>query len=307
MNNGICLELEQGTAEWLKWRDLGIGGSDAAAIMGSTPYMDVLELYNRKLGLEPPLQTNAAMQRGHDLEPIARVEFELETGLHMKPGCFIHPEYDFMRASLDGISADGKYILEIKCPGLTTHREALTGKIKPYYFTQMQHCMAVTATEMCYYCSYTDLPDIQSLYITEIERDDAYIERMIQREAIFWDSVVKGRQILAELSETSLEEKLIAVEPYKPNPLVFAVGDAGTLHGDTRKDPAWGKAVEEVLSAKAVLADAQAQYESRLRRIEELMQRKKQVRVRGAGVLIERSFVDDRWCTTVEEVEDEME
>jgi putative phage-type endonuclease len=282
----IYVPHEQGTAEWLEWREGGIGGSDAAALMGSSPYMDAYELWQRKLKLLPPIQTNAAMQRGHDLEPIARIEFELATGLHMKPGCFIHPELSFLRASLDGISADGKFILEIKAPGLTTHREALAGKIKPYYFTQMQHQLAVTGAEMCYYCSYTDLPDIQSLYITEIARDDAYIERMVEREAKFWEAV-----------QTQTE----------PDPAIFAVGDAGTLSGDTRKDPAWRKAIDELLSAKQVLEDAQAQYSSRLTRIEELMQRKKQVRVRGAGVLVERTFVDGEWVTTFEQVEDEME
>lgn len=282
----IFCELEQGTKEWLDWRDLGIGGSDAAAIMGSTPYMDVMELWQRKLGMLPPIQTNAAMQRGHDLEPIARVEFELETGLHMRPGCYIHPTLSHMRASLDGISADGKYILEIKAPGLTTHREALAGKIKPYYFTQMQHQLAVTGAELCYYCSYTDLPDIDPLYITEVHRDEAYIERLIQRETAFWDYVQRK---------------------VEPDALMFAVGDAGTLSGDTRKDPAWRSAIAELLSVKQVLDDAQAQYDSRLVRVEQLMQRKKQVRVRGAGVLVERVFTDGQWKTTFDTVEDEME
>jgi putative phage-type endonuclease len=280
----VFCPLEQGTDEWLTWRKDGIGGSEAGAIMGSSPYMDVMELYQRKLGLIPEITANAAMTRGHLLEPVARVEFELETGLSMKPGCYMHPEHSWMRASLDGISADGRYILEIKAPGLTTHREALAGKIKPYYFTQMQHCMGVTGAEMCYYCSYTDLPDVEPLKIIEVPRDDAYIERMIDRERDFWQHILTRTE---------------------PDKLRFAVGDAGTLSGDTRTDPAWGKALDELLAAQKVLEDAQAQYAIREARVNELMQRKKQVRVRGAGVLVERVFENGQWTTRVEQAEDE--
>jgi putative phage-type endonuclease len=280
----VFCPLEQGTVEWLTWRKDGIGGSEAGAIMGSSPYMDVMELWQRKLGLIPEIQTNAAMARGHLLEPVARVEFELETGLSMKPGCFKHPTLDWMRASLDGISADGRYILEIKAPGLTTHREALAGKIKPYYFTQMQHCMGVTGAEMCYYASYTDLPDIEPLKIIEVPRDDAYIARMMEREGDFWQHIVDRTE---------------------PDKLRFAVGDAGTLSGDTRTDPAWGRAVAELLTAKQVLEDAQAQYAIREAGINKLMQMKKQVRVRGAGVLVERVFENGEWVTRVEQAEDE--
>lgn len=282
----IKVDLKQGSPEWLQWRQGGIGGSDAGAIMASSPYMDVIELYQRKLNLLPEITVNAAMQRGHDLEPIARVEFEMQEGISMAPGCYMHPEHHFMRASLDGISADGKTILEIKAPGLTTHREAIEGKVKPYYYTQMQHCLAVTGAEKCYYFSYTDLPDIKPTVLLTFERDEAYIERMIARETLFWMSV-----------EQQIE----------PDIKMFSVGDAGTLNGDARTDPAWGKAVTELLTAQKVLEDAQMQYDIRLNRIGELMQRKKQMLARGSGVVVERVMEDGKWHIKVDAIEDEME
>jgi putative phage-type endonuclease len=277
--------LKQNTPEWLDWRNDGIGGSDAGAIMGSSPYMDVLELWQRKLKLIPDIVPNDAMKRGHLLEPDARLLFELEEGLLMPAACYTNSEHSFLRASLDGISADEKIILEIKCPGLTTHREALAGKIKPYYYTQMQHQMAATGAELCYYFSYTDLPDIKPTVKIDVHRDEEYISRLIEREAAFWQFVTTKTE---------------------PDLTRFSVKDAGNLNGDTRTDPAWEKALQELLSAKAVLSDAQAQYNIREARINDLMARKKQVVVTGNGVRVERIHSEDGgWKTLIIQEDDQ--
>jgi putative phage-type endonuclease len=279
---GNRVELTQGSQEWLTWRNDGIGGSEAAALAGSSPYIDAYELWQRKLGKLPDIVPNEAMIRGHKLEPEARELFELENGLSMPAGCFIHPEYDFVRASLDGISADENIILEIKCPGLTTHREALAGKIKPYYFTQMQHQMLVTGAELCYYFSYTDLPDIQSHILIEVPRDEEYIQRLLQREQDFWPYVLNK------------------VEPDMSR---FAAKDAGSLNGDIRTDPAFKNALQELITANKVLSDAKSQYAARAERVAQLMQKKKQVKVSSEGHLIERVYSGDKWVTKIEEME----
>jgi putative phage-type endonuclease len=286
MDKGIRVEgLQQNTQEWLDWREGGIGGSEASAIMGTNPFTTVIECWQHKLHLIPPIQTNAAMQRGHDLEPDARFIFELEYGIKMPPICIIHPEHDFMRASLDGLSTDGNIVLEIKCPGLTTHREALAGKIKPYYYTQMQHQMAVAGAELCYYFSYTDLPDIEPTVKMEVPRDEEYIKRLTEREAIFWEYVLNN---------------------VEPDTSRFAVKDAGGLNGDTRTDPAWKNALQELLGARNVLLDAQSQYDLRESRINDLMGKKKQVVIIDNGVRIERIHTGDKWETIVTVQEDEL-
>lgn len=276
--------LVQGTPEWLKWREDGIGGSEAGTIMGVNPYCDVYELWQRKLHLLPEIESNDAMKRGHELEPIAREIFELETGLKMKPMCYVHDEYSFIRASLDGISIDENIILEIKCPGLKNHAEAIAGKIKPYYYAQMQHQLLVTGAELCYYFSYTDLLEVDAWTSPPIEvrRDEPFIERLIERESKFWNHVV---------TET-------------PPDAYFAIKDAGELNGTSRTDPAWLKAMDEVLTAQKVLEDAQAQYDIRLSRISDLMGKKKQMVVIGNGVRVERIHDGDNWRTVIS-VQDE--
>lgn len=281
--------LVQGTPEWLQWRTYGIGGSDAGAIMGTSPWCDALELWQRKLGLIPEIQSNAAMQRGHDLEPDARLLFEMEYGLAMPAACFEHDEFPYVRASLDGVSIDRNIILEIKCPGSTTHAEALAGKIKPYYYTQMQHQMAVTGAELCYYWSYN--PDWQDRTLRtkkiEVPRDEEVIKRLFEREAEFWNCI-----------ETKTE----------PSAARFSAGDAGLLNGDARTDPAFLKALQEILTAKSVLEDAQRQFDLREARINELLQRKKQIIVVSNGVRLERIYNAelDKWNVGVT-MEDEID
>jgi putative phage-type endonuclease len=276
--------LIQNTEKWLKWREDGIGGSEASCIMGTNPYDDVIVCWQRKLNLIPDITETAskwsleAMQRGHDLEPEARQLFELEFGLKMNPVCMIHPEYDFMRASLDGLSCDGNIVLEIKCPGLTTHREALEGKIRPYYYTQMQHQMSVAGAELCYYFSYTDLDNIDTYKLIEVPRDEEYIKRLIERESIFWEYVVNKTE---------------------PDISKFEVKDAGLLNGDTRDDPAFKNALQELLEAKKVLDDASAQYNLRAFRIADLMNKKKQVKVSSSGICVEKVFNDGEWKLNV--------
>jgi putative phage-type endonuclease len=278
------VDIEQNTPEWLAWRK--IGGSDSSVLMNTNPYQDVEEMWKRKLGLIPDIEVNAAMQRGHDLEPVARQLLELETGLYLPAICYEHSEYPFITASTDGASVNDEVISEIKCPGLTTHREALAGKIKPYYFTQMQHNMGASGAKVCLYYSYTDIPDIQQTKLIEIPRDEDYIQRIIERCRDFWPHI---------------ESRI------PPDYTRYAPKDAGILNGDVRTDPAWKTALEEVLTAKRVLDDAIAQYDIRLGRINYLLNRKKQMVVRGNGCRIERIYTGDKWETIITTEEDEIQ
>ena len=68
-------------AEWLQVRRSGIGGSDAAAALGLSPWKSPLELWEEKaMGKTQPRQENDAMIFGRLLEPIVREEFVRRTG-----------------------------------------------------------------------------------------------------------------------------------------------------------------------------------------------------------------------------------
>jgi len=184
------VEFEQGSQEWLEWRKGGIGGSDAACILGENPWRSAYDLWCLKTGRKPEQTMNAAMQRGVDLEPVARQTFEEITGWSMPDACFQDDEYEFLKCSVDGIGFCGDDILEIKCPGEKAHEKALMGGIPAHYKAQMQHCMMVTGAKRCYFFSYRPEDQRSPHAMIRVERDDQYIEKLKAAEIEFWSCVV---------------------------------------------------------------------------------------------------------------------
>lgn len=88
--------------DWLDYRRLGIGGSDAAAIMGVSPFATIRDLYFDKIGVTPVIEEEeenwVAKEVGHRLEDLVAMIFAKKTGLEVFPvrKMFRHPLYPFM-------------------------------------------------------------------------------------------------------------------------------------------------------------------------------------------------------------------
>lgn len=177
--------IVQNTPEWLELRKRHIGASDAPIILGVSPWKTAYQLWEEKQGLREPPQTNEAMRRGHELEPIARQAYNDYTGLFAEPEVVFHREYKWMMASLDGISIDRSIIVEIKCPGYKDHEIASKGNVPEKYYPQLQHQLAVIGLNKLHYFSYRD----GDFCLIEVMRDDDYIKDMIAKEKEFWQKV----------------------------------------------------------------------------------------------------------------------
>lgn len=178
--------LQQGSKEWLRWRENRITATDAATILGLNPWKEPWELWEEKLGMRPPTVLNDAMRRGQELEPIARNLFVEEMGIQMNPVCVEHDKDWWHGSSLDGIDSSGKIIQEIKCPKLATHKQAIEGIIPIYYQCQMQHQFYDTGAEICYYTSYYP-KYTKELMILEVFPDWESIEEMVNMEWKFYE------------------------------------------------------------------------------------------------------------------------
>lgn len=179
------LNLEQGTSEWHSYRECHVMATSASVIMEINPFKTELELWEEMIGLRPRMKSNVAMERGTRLEPEARRLANQIIGIEFEPCVYESDKYNWMGASLDGISKCEKYILEIKCPNEKTHEMALNEMIPEYYIAQIQHQLAVTNARLCYYFSYRP-ENIKKYAIVEIERNDEFIEKMIAKENAFW-------------------------------------------------------------------------------------------------------------------------
>jgi len=181
----IPLEYVQGTIEWLEFRQNKITATDASVIMGVNKWKTKLDLYYEKTSPVKYKAPNAYMQRGIDLEPLARELFTLKTDIQLEPVVVVSTKYPWMMASLDGGSPKGE-VLEIKCCGAKDHSSALAGKVPKHYYPQLQHQMAVCEISEMYYFSFDGIDG----EIVIVSRDDEYIEKMIEQEKIFYDCMI---------------------------------------------------------------------------------------------------------------------
>ena len=131
-----------------------------------------------------------AARRGHALERFARQAYERQTGIQMEPLCLVHHQFEWMRASLDGLSFDGLTVLEIKCPlSLSDHAAAQQGRIPSQYHAQLQHQLEVSRAELAHYWSFSGSSGI----LIEVRPNREYTKRLLEAEAEFWQLVKENR------------------------------------------------------------------------------------------------------------------
>ena len=194
----ILEDLEQGSLQWHALRKTKITATDAPIIMGASHWKTKIQLYHEKLSPTELHHINERMQRGIDLEPIARDLFTLKTGIVAQPKIVVK---DWAMASLDGMDALCTKIVEIKCPGQKDHAIALSGKVPDHYYPQLQHQMYVTDVNMCYYFSFDGADGV----VVEVPRDAKYIEKMIEEEIKFYQCLIN--KIPPEPSENDYIER----------------------------------------------------------------------------------------------------
>ncbi len=161
-----------------------IGASDAPIIMGVSPWRTPYQLWKEKVGIEAPQTETQAMARGTEMESKARETLEKIMGRKFPSKRVFSEKYPWMMASLDGLSDEGEAV-EIKC-GKASHHLALNLKIADYYIPQLQHQMYVANLSSISYLSYKSENDF---IILKCERDDEYIEKLIEEELLFWNCV----------------------------------------------------------------------------------------------------------------------
>ena len=185
--------------QWLEYRRKGIGGSDAAAVLGISPFRTGRDLYYDKLNIvtADDAENWVQLEVGTLLEPLVAKIFTHKTGykIYRRPFMFQHPLYPWMLADLDYMVElpDGTTaILEIK----TTNYNAKDNwwyngeEIVPiYYESQGRHYMAVMNINRVYFCCLYGNSEDEAI-IRRIDRDMAYEEELIALERDFWENHV---------------------------------------------------------------------------------------------------------------------
>jgi len=121
-----------------------------------------------------------AMKRGHELEPAARMEHEVQTGLLVERAGFVLTDDRVFGASADGL-IEGGGGSEYKClVSPEALRDVLIDHDLSKYTDQIQGCMWLTRCKWWDFCLYC--PALESigrqLWRQRVLRDDNYIETM---------------------------------------------------------------------------------------------------------------------------------
>lgn len=178
--------------KWLEYRQMGIGGSDAAAVCGISRWKSPVELWLEKTGQKPLEPSGEAAYWGTVMEPLIRDEFILRTGIKVMqvPAMLQHKRFSWMLANLDGIVSDpirGEGIFEAKTANAYASGE-WEDSIPDEYALQVQHYMAVTGLQFVYIAA---LIGGNRFIWRLIERNDEVIHLLIQMEHRFWQLVQK--------------------------------------------------------------------------------------------------------------------
>lgn len=192
----------QGSSEWLESRMGKVTASRVKDVMaqgrGGAPsasrrnYMMQL-LCERLTGTREEGFTSAAMQRGTDLEPVARSAYEIDKGVMVtEVGLIAHPTITGFAASPDGLVGNVG-LVEIKNPNTAQHIAVMqSGKHDSQYEWQMLAQMSCTNRDWVDFVSFDDrLPDQLQYVCFRYERDG---NRIIQMESAV-------REFLEELSD----------------------------------------------------------------------------------------------------------
>lgn len=194
---------------WLDHRT-GIGGSDAAAILGLNPWTSNLDIYNYKTGEDTPpdISDKAVVKYGHKAEASIRNLFALdhpEFKVEYKANnSWTNEELPWAQASLDGwlTDQDGRLgVLEIKTTEIMRDKDwdKWKGGIPQNYFCQTLHYMAVLEAqfvELRAYIKYHSQGEKRfAVRDYHIERKDVEndIEYLMEQERDFWENHVEKK------------------------------------------------------------------------------------------------------------------
>lgn len=175
--------------EWLQLRRRGIGGSDAATVVGLNPYSSLFSLWADKMGQLPEKEDSEAMRQGRDLEQYVAERFCEKTGKKVRRinAMMQHDKHDFMLADIDRAIVGEKAGLECKTTSVMNLKKFKNGEFPEHYYVQCVHYLAVTGWEKWYLAV---LILNQGFYIFEIERDEDEIAALIEAEKEFWEKFV---------------------------------------------------------------------------------------------------------------------
>jgi putative phage-type endonuclease len=167
----------------------GIGSTDAAPILGKSPWATAFDIWERKVGLAPPRQPTLPMWLGKRLQDVVADLYTLREGAKLRaegdrqykrrgePWQVTHLDFR--------VRGNPRHIVETKTDWRKDAEwgEPGTADVPVHYWLQVQHQMAVVGA---------DVADIAVLFghhsfeVYRVPRDEPFIKQLTEAEREFW-------------------------------------------------------------------------------------------------------------------------
>lgn len=183
--------------KWLAERRTGIGGSDAGAILGVSPWATPVTVWLDKTGRATPKPETEAMRIGTELEDFVARRYEQETGRTVQrfnrmlhDGCLLG-NYDRLVVP-DGAKI-ASHMGEVRTDTLleckTSSAFGWDDGVPPQYVAQVMHYMGLSpslrhADVACLFLN------VKQFKVFRVERDDEVIAAMREKLTDWWERYV---------------------------------------------------------------------------------------------------------------------
>ena len=253
-------------ADWLEYRRKGIGGSDAAAVLGLSPFCTTRDLFYDKAGIKPAIEEEqnwVAKEVGHLLEDLVARIFSRKTGLRVYAvkKMFSHPDHPFMLADVDYFveMPDGSTgILECKTTNYNAQEKWADGTVPVNYELQGRHYMAVLNVNTVFFACLWGNNENEFAY-RHMERDLDYEADLIEQEKYFWEEFV-----MAGVEPPYTESGDLVLDSIRRH-----YGNADSSASAVKLDTTYAKSIEQYLS----LREEKLALENKAKKLEDEMKR----------------------------------
>ena len=176
--------------EWLDWRK--IGASDAAVIMGCSPFKTLRRLYEERVEGQQVF-VSKAMEHGNFCESAILYEIEgaheAAWGPMEQQVCISSDTHPFLTATLDGWFADEGVVVEVKATQLKAYQAMREADAVPlHYWCQLQHQMYVADARMGLFAA--EDPETHNVWIKEVYPDPEWVKAYLPKAQAFWEMIV---------------------------------------------------------------------------------------------------------------------
>lgn len=203
----MFVNIRQNTEEWFQLRLGKITSSNFDKIManeGKAFGPPAIE-YAEKVALEivtgerdeSSSFKNGYMERGNDLEPVAKELYEIERFCEVSNGGFNISDCEKFGDSPDGnVGKNGCIEIKSVIPK-TQWKRIKKGGVDMAYKWQIQGHLLLGKKEWCDFVSYCpEMPENKRLHIERVYPDEDMIERLKQRLTLFHEEVLNNIELL---------------------------------------------------------------------------------------------------------------